>query len=68
MSIGRCLNNEDDLYVRMASQSHCEGQRKKKRLQWTWKEQVEVESMKIGLSREDGGGGKRESWLEQGRW
>ena len=29
---------------------------------------VEEESMEVGLSREDGGGGKHEGWFEQGRW
>ena len=28
---------------------------------------VEEVSMKVGLSREDGRGGKHEGWLEQGR-
>ena len=29
---------------------------------------VEEESMEVDLSREDGRGGKREGWFEQGRW
>ena len=29
---------------------------------------MEEESMKVGLSREYGGGGKDEGWFEQGRW
>ena len=29
-----------------------EGQRKKGRLKWTWKKQVEEESMKVGLNRD----------------
>ena len=29
---------------------------------------VEEESIEVDLSREDGRGGKREGWFEQGRW
>ena len=30
-----------------------EGQRKKWRLNWTWKRQIEDESVKVGLRRDD---------------
>ena len=29
---------------------------------------VEEDDMKVGLSREDGRGGRHEGWFEQGRW
>ena len=43
----------DILVLRMASDFEVEGQRRKGRPQRTWKKQVEDESMKVGLSRED---------------
>ena len=39
--LGRALNFE------------VEGQRKKRRPKWTWKKQVEEESVKVGLTRTD---------------
>ena len=39
--------------LRRALQIEVDRQRKKGRLKWMWKKQVEKEGMKVGLSRED---------------
>ena len=50
---GNVLRREDDHDLKMAFDFEVEGQRKKRRLKRTWKKQVEEESMKVGLRRED---------------
>ena len=47
------LKREDGHALRRALDSEVEGERKKGRPKRTWKKQVEDESMKIGLRRED---------------
>ena len=47
------LWREDDHVLRRALYFEVHGQRKKGRLKGTWKRQVEVESVKVGLRRED---------------
>ena len=47
------LRREDGHVLRMALDFEVEGQRKRGRLNRTWMIQVEEESVKIGLSRED---------------
>ena len=50
---GDVLRREDGHVLRMALDLEFEGQRMKGRLKRTWKKQVEEESVKIGLRRED---------------
>ena len=50
---GHVLRREDGHVSRRALDFELEGQRKKGRLLWTWKRQVEEENVKIGLRRED---------------
>ena len=47
------LRREDGHVLRMALDFVVEGQRKKGRLKRTWRKQVEEESVKVGLRRED---------------
>ena len=47
------LRREDGHVLSWASDFKVEGQRKKWRTKRTWKKQVEEESVKVGLSRED---------------
>ena len=47
------LRREGGHVLRMALDFEIEGQRKKWRLKGTWKKQVEEESVKVGLRRED---------------
>ena len=47
------LRREDGHILRRAFDFEVEGQRKKGRVKRTWKSQVEEESMKVGLRRED---------------
>ena len=50
---GHVLRREDSHILRRALDFEVEGQRKKGRPKMTWKKQVEVESMKVGLRRND---------------
>ena len=50
---GHVLRREDGHVLRRALDFEVEGQRKKWRLMRTWKKQVEGQSVKIGLRRED---------------
>ena len=50
---GRALRREDGHVLRRALDLKVEGQMKKGRPMRTWKKQVEEESVKIGLRRED---------------
>ena len=50
---GYVLRREDGHVLRRALDFEVEGQRKKWKLNRTWKRQVEEESMKVGLRRED---------------
>ena len=50
---GHVLRRQDDHVLRSALHFEFEGQRKKGRLKRTWKKQVEEESVKVGLIRED---------------
>ena len=50
---GHVLRREGNVVLRRSSHIEVEGQRKKRRLKRTWKKQVEGESVKIGLRRED---------------
>ena len=50
---GDVLRREDGHVLRRALDLEFEGQRMKGRLKRTWKKQVEEESVKIGLRRED---------------
>ena len=50
---GHVLRREDGHVLRMALDVEVDVQRKKGRLKRTWKKQVEEESMKVGLRRED---------------
>ena len=47
------LTRENGHILRKALDFAVEGQREKRRLNRTWKDQVVKESMKVGLSRED---------------
>ena len=47
------LRREDGHVLRRSSYFEVEGQRKKWRMKRTWKKQVEEESVKVGLSKED---------------
>ena len=47
------LRREDGCVLRRALEFEVEDQRKKGRLKRTWKKQIEVESVKVGLRRED---------------
>ena len=47
------LRRDDGLVLRMTLDFEVEGQRKKGRLKKIWKKQVEEESVKVGLGRED---------------
>ena len=47
------LRIEDGHVMRRALEFEACGQRKKGRLRRTWRKQIGVESMKVGLSRED---------------
>ena len=47
------LRREDGHILRGALDLEADGQRKKERSKRTWKMQVEEESTKVGLSRED---------------
>ena len=50
---GHVLRRDDGDIMRRALYCKVEGQRKKHRLKRTWKKQVEEESVKVGLRRED---------------
>ena len=50
MCVNVCLYGH---VLRMAFDFEVEGQRKKGRLKWIWKKQIEGESVKVGLKRED---------------
>ena len=50
---GHVLRREDGHFLRLALDFDVEGERKKWRPKRTWKKQVQEESMKVGLSRED---------------
>ena len=50
---GHVLRREDGHVLRRALDIEVEGQRKKRMLYWTWKKQIEEESMKVGLRRKD---------------
>ena len=50
---GHVLRREDGHVLRRALVFEVEGQRKKERLKRTWKRQVEEESVKIGLRRDN---------------
>ena len=50
---GHVLRREDGHILRMALDFEVEGQRKKGRPKRTWKKQVEEDSAKVGLRRED---------------
>ena len=50
---GHVLRREDGHVLRRALDFVIEGQRKKGRPKRTWKNQVEEESMKVGLRKED---------------
>ena len=50
---GYVLRREGGHVLRRVLDFEVEGQRKKGRLKRTWKKQVEEESVKIGLRRED---------------
>ena len=47
------LRREDSHVLRMALDFEVEGQRKKGWTKRTWKQQVDEESVKVGLRRED---------------
>ena len=47
------LIGEDRCVLRRVSDFEVEGQRKKGKRKRTWRQQVEEEGMKVGLSRED---------------
>ena len=53
MLYGHVLRREDGHILRRALDFKVEGQKKKWRLKRTWKNQVEEESVKVGLRRED---------------
>ena len=50
---GHVLRTEDGRVLRRALHFLVEGQRKKRRLKKSWRKQVEEESVKVGLRRED---------------
>ena len=50
---GHVLRREDGHVLRTALDIEVKGQRKKGRLKRTWKKEVEEESVKVGLRRED---------------
>ena len=50
---GNVLWSEDGHILRRALDIEVEGQRRKGRLKKTWEEQVEEESVKVGLGLED---------------
>ena len=50
---GHVLRREVGLVLRRVFYFEVEGQRRKGRLKRTWKRQVEEESVKVGLRRED---------------
>ena len=50
---GYVLSGEDGYVLRKALDIEVEGQNKKGRSKRTWKKQVEEESVKVGLRRED---------------
>ena len=50
---GHVLRREDGHILRRALDFEVEGQRKKGRPKGTWKKQVDEESVKVGLRRED---------------
>ena len=47
---GHVLRREDSHVLRRALDFDVESQRKKGRLKWTWKKQVEEEGMYVGVS------------------
>ena len=47
------LRREDGPVLRRSLEFEVEGQREKGRLRWTWKKQVVVENMKVGLCSVD---------------
>ena len=50
---GHVLRREDAHVLRRGLDFKGEGQRKKGRLKWTWKKEVEEESVMVGVRRED---------------
>ena len=50
---GQVLRRENGHVLRRALDFEVEGQRKKEKLKKTWKQQVEEESVKVGLRKED---------------
>ena len=50
---GHVLRREDGHILRRVLDFEVEGHRKKWRLKTTWKKQVEEESVKVGVRRED---------------
>ena len=50
---GQVMRRENGHILRRALDVEAEGQWKKGRLKWTWKRQVEEESVKVVLRRED---------------
>ena len=50
---GHVLSREDGHVLRRALDFEVKGHRKKRRLKRTWKKQVDKESVKVGLRRED---------------
>ena len=50
---GHVLRREDGLVLRRALDLKAAGQSKTGRPKWTWKKQVEEESVKVGLRRKD---------------
>ena len=50
---GQVLRRGDGHVLRMALELAVDGQRKKRRLERTWRRKVEEESVSVGLSRED---------------
>ena len=50
---GHVLRREDGHALRRALDFEVEGQRKQGKPMWMWKNQVEEESMKVGVRRED---------------
>ena len=50
---GYVLRREDGHVLRRALDFEVEGQKRKGRPKWTWKKQIEEESVKVGLRRED---------------
>ena len=50
---GHVMRREDGHVLRRALDFQAEGQRRKGKLKWTWVKQVEEESLKVDLRRED---------------